>query len=99
MTACADRLLAVKCLVSKGAKLHYTKGGSTIRALDKAKNFPEIKRWLLVGRYIEGPRLLMKDDTQSATPRTFQKSAGYIVATRIEKSANEGFSFVRLTTI
>ena len=100
MGACATgRLSAVKVLVSKGAKLHYTKDGSTIRALDKAKHFPEIKRWLLVGRYIEGPRLLMKDDTQSATPRTFPKSAGYVIATRIRKSVDEGFSFVRLTTI
>ena len=98
--ACATgRLSAVKVLVSKGAKLHYTKDGSTIRALDKAKNFPEIRHWLLVGRYIEGPRLLMKDDTQSATPRTFPKSAGYVIATRIRKNVNESFSLVRLTTI
>ena len=93
------RLSAVKILVSKGAKLHYTKDGSTVRALDKAKHFPEIQRWLLVGRYIEGPRLLMRDDTQSATPRAFPKSAGYVIATRIRKRANEGFSLVRLTTI
>ena len=100
MGACAaGRLPAVKVLVSKGAKLHYTKDGSTIRALDKARHFPEIQRWLLVGRHIEGPRLLMRDGTQSATPRTFPKSAGYVIATRIRKSVNEGFSLVRLTTI
>ena len=100
MGACATaRLPAVKCLVSKGAKLYYTKDGSTIRALDKAKHFPEIERWLLVGRYIEGPRLLMKDDTHSAAPRIFPKSTGYVIATRIRKSVDEGFSFVRLTTI
>ncbi len=100
MGACAmGRLSTVKVLVSKGAKLYYTKDGHTIRALDKAKHFPEIKRWLLVGRYIEGPRLLMKDDTQSATPKTFPKSSGYVIGTRIKKKANEGFSFVRLTTI
>ena len=100
MGACAmGRLPAVKVLVSKGAKLHYTKDGSTVRALDKAKHFPEIQRWLLVDRYIEGPRLLMRDDTQSATPRAFPKSAGYVIATRIRKSVNEGFSLVRLTTI
>ena len=100
MAACATgRLSAIKVLVSKGAKLYYTKDGSTIRALDKAKHFPEIIRWLLVGRYIEGPRLLMKDDTQSATPRTFPKSAGYVIATRIRNNTDEGFSFVRLTTI
>ena len=100
MGACATgRLSAVKVLVSKGAKLHYTKDGSTIRALDKAKHFPEIERWLLVGRYIEGPRLLIKDDTQSATPRIFPKTSRYVIATRIRKRANEGFSFVRLTTI
>ena len=100
MGACAaGRLPAVKILVSKGAKLHYTKDGITNRALDKAENFPDIKRWLLVGRYIEGPRLLMRDDTHSATPRIFPKSAGYVIATRIRKRANEGFSLVRLTTI
>ena len=100
MCACATgRLSAIKVLVSKGAKLYYTKDGSKIRALDKAKHFPEIIRWLLVGRYIEGPRLLMKDDTQSATPRIFPKIAGYVIATRIRKSADEVFSFVRLTTI
>lgn len=100
MGACATgRLPAVKVLVSKGAKLHYTKDGSTIRALDKAKHFPEIKHWLLVGRYTEGPRLLMRDDTHSATPRTFPKSTGYVIATRIRKTVNEGFSLVRLTII
>ena len=100
MGACATgRLSAVKVLVSKGAKLHYTKGGSTIRALEKAKNFPEVKRWLLVGRYTEGPRLLTKDDTHSATPRIFPKTSCYVIATRIRKRANEGFSLVRLTTI
>ena len=100
MGACAmGRLFAVKVLVSRGAKLHYTKVGSTIRALDKARHFPEIKHWLLVGRYTEGPRLLMKDDTQSASPRTFLKSSGYVIATRIRKNVNEGFSLVRLTTI
>ena len=100
MGACATGLLtAVKVLVSKGAKLHYTKDGSAIRALDKARHFPEIQRWLLVGRYTEGPRLLMRDDTHSANPRIFPKSAGYVIATRIRKSVNEGFSLVRLTTI
>ena len=100
MGACAaGRLCAVRVLVSKGAKLHYTKDGNTIRALDKAKHFPEIERWLLVGRYTEGPRLLTRDDTQSAAPRVFPKSAGYVIATRIRKRANEGFSLVRLTTI
>ena len=100
MAACAaGHLSAVRVLVSKGAKLHYTKDGNTTRALDKAKHFPEIERWLLVGRYTEGPRLLTRDDTQSVTPRTFPKSTGYVIATRIRKRANEGFSLVRLTTI
>ena len=46
MAACATgRLPAVKTLVSKGAKLHYSKDGITIRALDKVKHFPEIKHW------------------------------------------------------
>ncbi len=100
MGACTTgRLSAVKILVSKGAKLHYTKNGNTMRALDAAKHFPEIKRWLLVGRYIDGPRLLTRDDTQSAPPRTFPKNSGYVIATRIRKTINAGFSLVRLTTI
>ena len=100
MGACATgRLSAVKVLVSKGAKLHYTKDGSTVRALDKARQFPEIQRWLLVGRYTEGRRLLMRDNKQSATPRSFPTRTGYVIATRIRKSVDEGFSLVRLTTI
>ncbi|KAK3169858.1 hypothetical protein OEA41_009242 [Lepraria neglecta] len=63
MGACAaGRFAAVKILVSKGANISYKKDGETVSALDAAKQFPDVKRWLFVGRYIEGPRLLTKDD-------------------------------------
>ena len=59
MGACAaGRLSAVKSLVSKGAKVAYIKDGQTISALNAAKHFPEIIDWLLVGRYMDGPKLL-----------------------------------------
>ncbi|KAL8902918.1 MAG: hypothetical protein Q9207_004286 [Kuettlingeria erythrocarpa] len=61
MGACAaGRLVAVKLLVSKGAKFCYEKDGETISALDKAKHFPEIVRWLLVERFTEGPRRIQE---------------------------------------
>ena len=60
MGACAaGRLLAVKLLVRKGAKVLYcNEHGRSFSALRAAKHFPEIVRWLLVGRCMEGPGLL-----------------------------------------
>lgn len=59
MGACAaGRLLAVKILVSRGAAICYRKDGQMVSALRAAKHFPDIKRWVLVGRFEEGPRLL-----------------------------------------
>ena len=59
MGACVSgRLFAVKLLVSKGAKICYTKDDRTVSALHAARNFPKILRWLLVGRFTEHPRLL-----------------------------------------
>ena len=59
MGACAaGRLAAVKVLVSKSAKISYEKEGQIFSALRAAKHFPEITRWLLVGRFTEGRRLL-----------------------------------------
>ncbi|MCJ1264939.1 hypothetical protein MMC22_004814 [Lobaria immixta] len=60
MGACATgRLQAVKLLVRKGAKIFYcNERGRNFSALDAAKHFPGIVRWLLVGRYTEGPGLL-----------------------------------------
>ena len=57
--ACAaGRLLAVKVLIGKDAKLVYTKDGQTFSALRAAKHFQEIIRWSLVERYLEGPKRL-----------------------------------------
>lgn len=60
MGACASgRLQAVKLLVRKGAKMFYcNERGQNFSALRAAKHFPGIVRWLLVGRYTEGPGLL-----------------------------------------
>lgn len=57
MGACAaGRFAVVKLLVPKGARISYQKDGTTISALDAAKHFPKIVRWLLVERYTMGPR-------------------------------------------
>ena len=59
MGACAaGRLSVVKLLVMKGANTCYWKDGEVYSAFQRAKHFPEIRRWLLVGRYTDGPRLL-----------------------------------------
>ncbi len=39
------------------------KDGAKVSALHAAKNFPYIKRWLLVGRFAEGPRLIKGVDS------------------------------------
>ena len=60
MGACATgRLQAVKLLVRKGAKMVYcNEHGRYFSAPRAAKHFPEIVRWLLVGRHLEGLGLL-----------------------------------------
>ena len=60
MGACAaGRLAAVKFLVPKGAKIYYERDGETVSALNKAKHFPEIVRWILVERFTKGPRRIL----------------------------------------
>ena len=55
MGACAaGRLAAVKLLLAKGAKSVYNKDGQTFSACNASRYFPEVTRWLLVGRYEEG---------------------------------------------
>lgn len=59
MGACAaGRFEVVQLLISKGAQISYRKDETTISALDAAKHFPKIVRWLLVERYTKGPRRL-----------------------------------------
>ncbi|KAF6222560.1 hypothetical protein HO133_000605 [Letharia lupina] len=59
MGACATgRLAAVRLLVARGAKTSYEKDGQCYSALLAAKHHPEVRRWLLVGRFLEGPKLL-----------------------------------------
>lgn len=64
MAACTvGRLSAVKLLISKGARTTFVKDGQTTTVLDAAKRFPEIIRWLLVGRFADGPRCLTWDSS------------------------------------
>lgn len=59
MAACATgRLAAVKLLVARGAKTSYVKDGQVYSAYTAAKYHPKVRRWLLVGRFSEGPKLL-----------------------------------------
>ena len=59
MGACAmGRLGIVKALVGKGARTSYTEDGKIFSALSVAKLHPKVTRWLLVGRFAEGPLLL-----------------------------------------
>lgn len=59
MGACATgRLTAVRLLVARGAKTSYEKDGQCYSALLAARHHPEVRRWLLVGRFLEGPKLL-----------------------------------------
>ena len=59
MAACATgRLAAVKFLVARGASTSYVKDGQVYSAFIAAKYHPKVKRWLLVGRFSEGPKLL-----------------------------------------
>lgn len=60
MAACASgRLAAVKLLIARGAKISYVKDGQLFSAFLAANYHPEVRRWLLVGRFMEGPKLLM----------------------------------------
>ena len=60
MAACATgRLAAVKVLVVRGARTSYVKDGQVISAYAAARHHPQVKRWLLVGRFLDGPKLLM----------------------------------------
>ena len=59
MGACATgRLASVKFLVAKGARTSYMQDGKVYSALLAAKYHPDVKRWLLVRRFVEGPKLL-----------------------------------------
>ena len=63
MGACATgRLKIVKMLVSRGAKTSYVKDGQVIDVFSAAKNHPNVRRWLLVGRYT-GLRFIMGGGT------------------------------------
>ena len=59
MGACATgRLASVKFLVAKGARTSYMQEGKVYSAFLAAKYHPEVQRWLLIGRFVEGPKLL-----------------------------------------
>lgn len=59
MAACATgRDAAVKSLIARGARTSYVKDGEVYSAFTAAKYHPPVRRWLLVGRFQEGPKLL-----------------------------------------
>ena len=65
MAACATgRLAAVKLLVARGARTSYVKAGEVYSAFAAAKYHPPVRRWLLVGRFQEGPKLLTYKDLE-----------------------------------
>lgn len=54
MAACAaGRLCAVEYLVRNGARETYTNHERSFSALEEARQFPQIRRWLLVDRYTQ----------------------------------------------
>ena len=64
MGACAaGRLGVVKTLVRKGARTSYTKDERVFSALVAAKHHVKVIRWLLVGRFIDGPLLIKSGET------------------------------------
>ena len=65
MAACATgRLAAIKLLVARGARTSYVKDGEVYSAFTAAKYHPQVRRWLLVGRFLEGPKLLRYKDVE-----------------------------------
>ncbi|KAL8405589.1 hypothetical protein RB596_004455 [Gaeumannomyces avenae] len=76
MAACSHgRLDAVKLLVRSGARVAYVKPGGDDddgmpviqNALEHARGFPDIVRWLLVGRYTDQGKI--SDRSHDAEPR------------------------------
>lgn len=61
MGACAaGRLAVVEILMSKGAKTSYVRDGQMFSVITAAKFHPQVLGWLLVGRFMESPRLILK---------------------------------------
>ncbi len=67
MGACAaGRLEVVKTLMRKGAKTSYRENGNVFSALAAARLYPKVTRWLLVGRFVEGPLLIENGEVRPA---------------------------------
>lgn len=65
MGACATgRLEVVKTLISKGAKTSYVRDGEARSVITAARLHPQIIRWLLVGRFMEALRCIMRGECQ-----------------------------------
>lgn len=65
MAACAiGRLAAVKVLIMRGARTSYVKDRQVYSVLTAAKYHSQIRRWLLVGRFLEGPKMLMDKEAE-----------------------------------
>lgn len=75
VAACAYRRLdAVKLLVRYGANLQYESRGNRRGAVAAAQRFPEILRWLLVGRFTDQRRL--KDSGRNECSSSFSVWSG-----------------------
>lgn len=58
MAACAvGRLCAVEYLVHQGARETYANHERSFSAIEEARQFPEVQRWLLVDRYTQQRKL------------------------------------------
>ena len=65
MAACTTgRLAAVKLLVARGARTSYTKDGQVYSVLTAAKYHSQVRRWLLAGRFLEGPKSIMDKEAE-----------------------------------
>jgi Ankyrin repeats (3 copies) len=68
IVACSTgRLLAVKLLVQRGAKLWAYQGKTCLSAVFYARHHPPVLRWLLVERFMEHPKLLMSEPGMNAS--------------------------------
>lgn len=89
MTACSrGRLQSVRMLVGHGARVAYVRGDGAIRsAVNAATRFPEIQRWLLVGRYTERRALGAEAEVRGQEVRPW--SGPWTAAHRLQGSFGE----------
>ncbi|KAF2143360.1 uncharacterized protein K452DRAFT_357690 [Aplosporella prunicola CBS 121167] len=76
MAACnSGRLSVVEFLIRRGAKEAYCKDGVVYDCIGTAKHFPEIRQWILVGRYTQ-QRKIADDSGGNREQREFKPWSG-----------------------